>query len=540
MAIKGSLKEASLPDVIQLLFLGRRTGCLAVADRQNFGYIWFEEGRIVYASIVNRRDRLGDMLVKSRRISAEQLEEAIARQAGGERDQMLGGILVEMGALSGEELDEYVRLQIEEAVYYLFTWTQGTFNFEANVRPEHAGSLVSINPEWLLLEGARRVDEWSVIEKKIPSFDLIFTVDREHLQGSEGQLSASQAQILPLLDGQRDVQQVVEDSGLVEFEVGQALYGLITAGFAHRAGTSAQAAVPKVNDARIEEHRNLGIAFYKTGMLDEGLREFRRVAELRPSEGSAPFFLGLIALKQARWADAAESFKQAVEKGGPRPAALHNLAFAMEQLGRYEEAEAAYGEAAGRAKDDPRIQVGWAVAALKRGDWQTAQGRLARARELYGDRTPPAAWFWASALCAALAGDQAAALESAREGVAAHGAKAVLRNNLGVLLEQAGDAGAAEETLRSAYAEEPTLPQISKNLADLCYRSGRYDEAFDAYERAAKLDPDLGDDLYFKLGNIAFKRQDHARAKASWTRAIELNPGHQLARANLEQLEGAT
>ena len=34
MAIKGSLKEASLPDVIQLLALGRKTGCLAVADRQ--------------------------------------------------------------------------------------------------------------------------------------------------------------------------------------------------------------------------------------------------------------------------------------------------------------------------------------------------------------------------------------------------------------------------------------------------------------------------------------------------------------------------
>nr|MBA3895238.1 DUF4388 domain-containing protein [Gemmatimonadales bacterium] len=47
MAIKGSLKEASLPDVIQLLFLGRRTGCLALADRHNFGTIYFDEGHIV-------------------------------------------------------------------------------------------------------------------------------------------------------------------------------------------------------------------------------------------------------------------------------------------------------------------------------------------------------------------------------------------------------------------------------------------------------------------------------------------------------------
>jgi hypothetical protein len=46
MAIKGSLKEASLPDVLQLLSLGRKTGCLAVADRHNFGYIYFDSGKI--------------------------------------------------------------------------------------------------------------------------------------------------------------------------------------------------------------------------------------------------------------------------------------------------------------------------------------------------------------------------------------------------------------------------------------------------------------------------------------------------------------
>jgi Flp pilus assembly protein TadD len=294
-----------------------------------------------------------------------------------------------------------------------------------------------------------------------------------------------------------------------------------------------------VNDARIEEHRNLGIAFYKTGMLDEALREFRRVAELRPSEGSAPFFLGLIALKQARWEDAADSFRVAAEKSGPRPATLHNLAFALEQLDRLDDAEAAYAEAAARARDDARVILGWSVVAVKRGDWETARGRLARAKELGGERTPPALWFWASSLAAAGAGDMAGALEAARQGVAAHGGHAVLRNNLAVLLELSGDMSGAEQALRGAYAEEPTLPQISKNLADLLYRSGQYDDAFEAYERAAKLSPELGDDLYFKLGNIAYKRQDHARARESWARAAELNPGHQLARANLEMLEGA-
>src|SRR5215472_6464195 len=77
MAIKGSLKEASLPDVLQLLAMGKKTGCLSVTHRSNFGYIFFEKGRICYASIVNRRDRLGDILVKNSVISQQELESAI-------------------------------------------------------------------------------------------------------------------------------------------------------------------------------------------------------------------------------------------------------------------------------------------------------------------------------------------------------------------------------------------------------------------------------------------------------------------------------
>src|SRR3989442_382803 len=372
MAIKGSLKEASLPDVLQLLALGQKTGCLSIADRSNFGYIYFDKGRICYASIVNRRDRLGDILVKHQKIRSDQLDAAIHRQSK-ERDKKLGEILVGMGVISQEDLERYMRVQIEESVYYLFTWTQGTFNFESEVRPERQDFLVNINPESLLLEGARRVDEWSLIEKKIPSFDLIFVVDKDRIAISESQLTEAQQRLLPLLDASRDVNQVIEDSGLGEFEIGKALYGLITAGFVHRAGRTTTGADAEITDARVEEHRNLGVAFYKTGMLDEATREFRRVAELRGSDASAHFYIGLVALKQARWREAMEALRLAAEKGGGRPAVFHNLGFAYEQLGRLDEAEAAYAEAAARAPADAQVYLGWGLVALKRRDYRGAR-----------------------------------------------------------------------------------------------------------------------------------------------------------------------
>src|SRR3954468_1259928 len=476
MAIKGSLKEASLPDVLQLLALGQKTGCLSIADRSNFGYIYFDKGRICYASIVNRRDRLGDILVKHEKITQDQLDAAIHRQSK-ERDKKLGEILVMQNVLTQQELERYMRMQIEESVYSLFPWTQGTCNFEADVRPEQQDFLVNINPESLLLEGARRVDEWGLIEKKIPSFDLIFLVDRDRLAISDAKLTEIQERLLALLDGSRDVNQVIEDSGLGEFEVGKALYGLVTAGFLHRAGRTANIEDQKMTDARVEEHRNLGIAFYKTGMLDEAAREFRRVAELRGTDGNAHFFLGLVALKQARWRDAMEALRHAAEKGGARPAVLHNLGLAYEQLGRLPEAEAAYAEAASRAKTDPRVYLGWGVVALKQGDHAGATGRLDRARELYADNIPPI-WFWARSLAAGAAGDFETAEQVAAQGVEAYPQNGVLRNNLAVLHELAGELPKAEELARAALQDEPSLPQLSKNLGDLAYRGSRYDEAW--------------------------------------------------------------
>jgi tetratricopeptide (TPR) repeat protein len=534
MAIKGSLKEASLPDVLQLLALGQKTGCLSIADRSNFGYIYFDKGRISYASIVNRRDRLGDILVKHEKVVQAQLDAAIERQAK-ERDKKLGEILVAMGSISQPDLERYMRVQIEESVYYLFTWTQGTFNFEADVRPERQDFLVSINPESLLLEGARRVDEWSLIEKKIPSFDILFSVDRDRLAISEATLTDTQQRLLPLLDGKRDVNQVIEDSGLGEFEVGKALYGLITAGFLHRAGRTPSAEDAKITDARVEEHRNLGVAFFKTGMLDEAAREFRRVAELRGGDANALFFIGLVALKQARWREAMEALRLAAEKGGSRPAVLHNLGLAYEQLGRLPDAESAYAEAAARARTDARVYLGWGIVALKRGDLAGAAGRLDRAKELFAGALP-APWHWARTLTAAAAGEFEEAETLAEAGVAAHPGSAVLRNNLAVLRELAGDLARAEELVRAALKDEPSQPQLAKNLGDLSYRAARYDEAWDAYKRAVELAPDLGDDVYFKLGNIAYKRNDRELAAQLWRRALELNPKHELVKTNLETL----
>src|SRR2546423_7961 len=127
MAIRGNLSEASLPDVLQLLAMGRKSGCLTLQVDQESGSIYFENGRISNASVRGRG------------------------------------------------------LEADDAVFVMFNWTRGAFSFDPGVFPPPDVARVSVDPQELLLEGARRVDEWSLIEKKIPNFDIIFALDRQQL-----------------------------------------------------------------------------------------------------------------------------------------------------------------------------------------------------------------------------------------------------------------------------------------------------------------------------------------------------------------------
>jgi len=532
MAIRGSLREASLPDVLQLLAMGKKTGCLSVTHRQQFGTIHFERGRISHAAIVNRRDRLGDILVKHGLVSPAALEEAIAAQAA-QPQRRIGDLLVAGGHLGREELHEYLKHQIEEAVYLLFTWSQGTFTFEPDVVPDPQDITVSISPESLLLEGARRVDEWSLIEKKIPSLDIVFSLDRDHLAESDVDVTAEQEVVIPLVDGRRDVSAIVEESGLDEFQVGKALFGLATAGFLRRLGRSRGPETAAL-ESRVAEHRNLGVAFYRTSMFDEAQREFKRVVELRGGDAQAEFHLGLVALRQGRLEDAIRTFRGCASRPGGLSAALVNLAYALERAGRIDEARASLVDAAAARPTDPMVRLAQGVLALRGGDAMAAARHLDECTALWAPDERPAAWYHYAALVSALRGDLDRAMMLLEDGVRAHPRAAALHNNLAVVLERRGRYEEAAASVERAISEDPSQAASHKNAGDLHYRAGRYDDALECYQRAVRADPSLGGDVYLKMGNIRYRQRERDEAARYWEQSLSLAPDNPMARNNLE------
>lgn len=536
MAIRGSLSEASLADVLQLLALGQKTGCLSVAREGNFGAIDFVEGRVVHASLVNRRDRLADRLIRAGMIAADDLSR-LAVSDGTHDDRSVASELLNLGVVPQDVLLREYQVLVEEAVYQIFGWSRGTFSFEPEDKPLTVRPFFSVSADSLLLEGARRVDEWTLIEKRIPSLDLIFEVDSERLAALEVALSEAQEGIVPLLDGTHDVTALVERSGLSEFEVGKALYGLISAGCAQRVGRSAARRQPPP-ESRVAEHRNLGIAFYRTGMLDEAQREFQQVLELRDGDGVACFHMGLVHARRGAWRTAFEAFGAAAESPEAPAAVFHNLAFCSMRLGDHAQASGFLAEAEKRSgsAQDPRLAMTAAELAMADGDVADAEQHLSRARGLWGTRQPSGAWFHMAGLCAAFSGDTARAAAILDEGITIHPHSAVLHNNLAVVQERCGSYETAARMVEHALLEDANCPHLHKNLGDYLYRSQRYDEAYESFARVVRLSPKHGPDVYLKNGNVSYRRGNLEDARLAWQQALTLDPGNRIVLANLAAL----
>jgi len=538
MAIEGALQDVGLPDICQLLAMGMKTGCLSITDRSNFGYIYFEKGRVIHASVLNRPDRLGELLVRNHVITRKDLSTAMEKQAM-EKGKRLGEILVEQGSLTEDKLHHFIQMQIEEAVYNLFTWNQGSFHFDPDQSPDEEGVfLVNIPPEALLMEGARRVDEWSQVEKKIPSFDVVFQLDKHPDEADEDvELTKDQKKILPFLDGVRTVEDVMNEAGLVEFDTGKALYGLIQAGFVSRSGEKSTAAETGGDEA-LQQHLNLGVAFYRSGMMEDAAREFEAALDVDAKQTRANFMLGLMDFRSGRLEDALQRFSSVPEGQRESYSVLRNRALTLELLGRYDEAVEALDAALAARPGDHDTHLAKGIVYLKAREAGKALEALRAYRTAPKLRKPSAIYYAYTVLASAVAGDLDYAVAVGREGMSAYPESGPILVNTGAVLERRGELDAAEALYKRAVTVSPTPPQAHKNLGDQAYARGDTAGARVQYEKAVKLSPRLGDDVYMRLGTIAYKDNDRDVALLLWRRALDLNPHNQAVRANLEMLAG--
>jgi hypothetical protein len=233
MAIEGPLKELGIHDVFHLLDLGSETGELTVTSRlrRNEGTIYFEEGAVVHAVIGSNPHPLGEVLLRAGRIGEADLQRARGMQHRGD-SRRLGEILVDIGALSQEDLDRYVQQQIAEVVFEIMSWREGYFTFlDGALEGLPVEAKVRLPGSSLLLEAARRIEEWSRIAAKIPHLGLVPELaPPTRAETGRLELLSIEWEILAAADGERDLRDISTAVRRSEFDVARAVFGLASAG----------------------------------------------------------------------------------------------------------------------------------------------------------------------------------------------------------------------------------------------------------------------------------------------------------------------
>src|SRR5438067_5741758 len=280
MALEGTLKDFSLADIFQLIGLQRKTGVLTLRAKDDTVTVTFLDGKVVGADSLSHRleNRLGHVLIRSELLTQDQLNRALEIQK--ETLQRLGFILVHYGIISVDALKQALQLQVLQIVFRLFRWKDGDYHFSQETTIEYDRDyVVPVSAESILMEGARMIDEWPIIEKRIRSYDMVFrkkltdqeivvvgageadevafdetpTMRRRKIAGGSDKIRISQEEkfIYDMVDGTMTVGDIIEVSRLSEFDTNKALYELLTRDLIEEVRGQAAAAV--IEQAPLDE-----------------------------------------------------------------------------------------------------------------------------------------------------------------------------------------------------------------------------------------------------------------------------------------------
>ena len=164
MALAGNLSEFSLADIVQLLQMGKQTGGLYIQGRRGTrrleGWIFFHDGRIIAATAAD--------------------------------------------------------LPPLDALYGFFSLNSGPFSFHDDYTLPIP--TISLPNEAIIMEGAMRQGEQNDQHAQLPALDLIpILVWNPSADPIETSLLPEQWRILTMVDAQRSIAQLAEQSGLGEY-----------------------------------------------------------------------------------------------------------------------------------------------------------------------------------------------------------------------------------------------------------------------------------------------------------------------------------
>ena len=223
--LSGELSAFRLPEVLTFLSTARKDGTLTVADGDKEAYLFFDQGTLIYANSNQEHFRLGSILLRKKRISREQRDriDQLMTTGGGQ----FGTVAVQQSIITDAQLRDFLKVQVSEIVYDCFVWSGGTFSFRENVQlPSHAVT-IAVDLANLIMEGARRIEEWEQCVQLMPDSKAVFRVVATP-KDDKITLSADEWKILFLINGVRTLEELCHDAEEDPFQVYRLVWGLLS------------------------------------------------------------------------------------------------------------------------------------------------------------------------------------------------------------------------------------------------------------------------------------------------------------------------
>lgn len=172
MALKGRLRDFSLTQLLNLIHLARKTGGLAIEEASNRAELYFQEGKLIYASLQQQPNRLGDVLVRAGKLSSSQLNSVMA--SGHARDDnQLGRMLLQTHQVTRDDIINTLQQEMRRAIATVMQWRDGSFIFDQKQGAPAGRVTIPMSLEGMIAQASQKREELTIHQNELPNLDVV-------------------------------------------------------------------------------------------------------------------------------------------------------------------------------------------------------------------------------------------------------------------------------------------------------------------------------------------------------------------------------
>jgi len=220
---EGELHD-NFPELMTAFWLSQQTGELVLQKGKVRKVVFFERGRPVYAASNLVSDRFGPFLQRVGKITQAQLDAASALERPG---RLVGDAFEELGYLQEQEKIYYLAQQVKAIIYSLFGWEEGRYRLQAGDRAPRDATHIEVHPANLIVRGVKKLYKPERLRRLLMPRTVLLPTQQPAYGLHEVVLEIWEAQLLPQVNGQRNVADLLQLAGRPEAEVLAFLWSLV-------------------------------------------------------------------------------------------------------------------------------------------------------------------------------------------------------------------------------------------------------------------------------------------------------------------------